>query len=50
MHSVAAFLQAFPPAEHDLLEAAIDRGYIDSWSVRLGVLAEWEALVADLAE
>lgn len=30
--------------------AAIDRGYIDSWSVRLGVLAEWEALLADLAE
>lgn len=30
--------------------AAIDRGYVASWSVRLGVLAEWEALLADLAK
>ena len=30
--------------------AAIDRGYIASWSVQLGVLAEWESLLADLAE
>ena len=44
------FLQAFPPPELYLSEAAIDRGYIDSWSVRLGVLAEWQALLADLAE
>lgn len=30
--------------------AAIDRGYIASWSLRLGVLAEWEALLSNLAE
>lgn len=30
--------------------AAIDRGYIASWSVQLGVRAEWETLLADLAE
>lgn len=30
--------------------AAIDRGYIASWAVQLGVLAEWKALLADLAE
>gem|GEM_PF-1231637 len=30
--------------------AAIDRGYIPSWSVQLGVVAEWETLLADLAE
>lgn len=30
--------------------AAIDRGYIASWSVQLGVVAEWETLLADLAD